>query len=84
MRDGQQDAYRAAYNEATSELRKIFGEVERLRIRREHVARLVDVLNRKFGFHAEVAGDQLRWTSEEPGFSVITVLSTVRMKSKDN
>ena len=84
MTDGQQDPYRAAYNEAASELQKIFGEVERLRIRQEHVARLVDVLNRKFGFQAELAGNQLRWKSEAPGLSVITSLSAVQMRSEDN
>ncbi len=49
-RDREKEAYQAAYNEAASELRKIFGEVERLRIRREHVAKLVEVLNWRFGF----------------------------------
>ncbi len=71
-RDGQRDAYQAAYNEAASELRKIFGEAERLRIRREHVAKLVEVLNRRFGFDGEFGLDALTWQSRFEGVSVVT------------
>ncbi|MGB6192494.1 MAG: hypothetical protein WBF42_08510 [Terracidiphilus sp.] len=76
-RDGQKDAYQAAYNEAASELRKIFGEVERLRIRREHVAKLVEVLNRRFGFDEGFGLDPLIWQSRFEGVSVVTRVNVI-------
>lgn len=76
-RDREKEAYQAAYNEAASELRKIFGEVERLRIRREHVAKLVEVLNRRFGFEGELALDPQTWQSRFEGVSVVTRLNVV-------
>ncbi len=76
-RDREKEAYQAAYNEAASELRKIFGEVERLRIRREHVAKLVEVLNRRFGFDGELAPDPLTWQSRFEGVSVVTRVNVV-------
>lgn len=76
-RDGQRNAYQAAYNEAATELRKIFGEVERLRIRREHVAKLVEVLNRRFGFDEEFGLDPLTWQSRFEGVSVVTRLNVI-------
>ena len=76
-KDGQRDAYQAAYNEAASELRKIFGEVERLRIRREHVTKLVEVLNRRFGFDVDLGLDPLTWQSRFEGVSVVTHVSVV-------
>lgn len=73
----QKDAYQAAYNEAASELRKIFGEVERLRIRREHVAKLVEVLNRRFGFQEELGLNALTWQSRFEGVSVVTRVAVI-------
>jgi hypothetical protein len=81
-KDGQRDAYQAAYNEAASELRKIFGEVERLRIRREHVAKLVEVLNRRFGFHEDLGLDPLTWQSRFEGFSVATRITVIQAEAE--
>jgi hypothetical protein len=69
------DAYREAYKEASSELQKIFGEVERLRIRRDRVAKLVEVLNSRFGFQAQLAEDSLTWRSSHEGLAVATRLT---------
>jgi hypothetical protein len=78
MRDEMpEDAYRDAYNEASSELQKIFGEVERLRIRRERVAKLVEVLNNRFGFRAHLADDPLTWRSQYEGLTVATRIEIV-------
>ena len=76
-KDREREAYKAAYNEAASELRKIFGEVERLRIRREHVAKLVEVLNRRFGFHEDPGFNPLTWQSRFEGVSVVTRIAVV-------
>ncbi len=75
--DTPRDAYRDAYNEAYSELRKIFGEVERLRIRRDRVAKLVEVLNKRFGFQAQIATNSMTWESQEDGLSVVTHVTSV-------
>jgi hypothetical protein len=75
--DTPRDAYRNAYNEAYSELRKIFGEVERLRIRRDRVAKLVEVLNKRFGFQAQIATNSMTWESQVDGLSVITHVTSV-------
>lgn len=81
-KDRDRDAYQAAYNEAASELRKIFGEVERLRIRREHVAKLVEVLNRRFGFRADLGLDPLTWQSRFEGVSVVTRIAVIHADSE--
>jgi hypothetical protein len=75
--DTPRDAYRDAYNEAYSELRKIFGEVERLRIRRDRVAKLVEVLNKRFGFQAQIAMNSMTWESQVDGLSVVTHVASV-------
>ena len=72
------DAYREAYNEASTELQKIFGEVERLRIRRERVAKLVEVLNKRFGFQAELAEGPMIWRSQYEGLTVATRIAIVQ------
>ncbi len=43
--EGHEEIYRVAFDAANSELTEIGAEVERLRIRREHIEKLVDVLN---------------------------------------
>jgi hypothetical protein len=82
-RDREKEAYQAAYNEAASELRKIFGEVERLRIRREHVAKLVEVLNRRYGFDEGFGLDPLTWQSRFEGVSVVTRVNVVHADFDD-
>ena len=77
------DAYREAYNEASTELQKIFGEVERLRIRRERVAKLVEVLNKRFDFQAQLTGDlviedPMTWRSQHEGLTVATRIAIVQ------
>lgn len=77
-----QDAYRAAYNEASSELHKIVSEVERLQVRRRRVEKLVDVLNRRFGFEAQLSKEQFVQTSELPGLSIRTKLVVIETRSR--
>jgi hypothetical protein len=75
--ESPRDAYRDAFNEAYSELRKIFGEVERLRIRRDRVAKLVEVLNKRFGFQTQIAVNSMTWESQVEGLSVVTHVASV-------
>ena len=77
-----QDAYWAAYNEASSELDRIENEVERLRVRRERVEKLVEVLKRRFGYDAKVSKVRFVQTSELPGLSIRTKLVVVETKSR--
>jgi hypothetical protein len=78
--DLPRDAYWDAFNEASSELQKIFGEVERLRVRQDRVKKLVEVLNKRFGFHAHIAQDPITWASEYEGLSVSTRINVVQTK----
>lgn len=43
-REGHQQAYRAAYYTASSELKELSEALEQLRIRKDHIERLVSVL----------------------------------------
>jgi len=43
------EAYRAAFDEASEELKQIFGEIEQLHLRRTHIEKAVEVLGRKIG-----------------------------------
>jgi hypothetical protein len=77
--DTPRDAYRDAYNEASSELQKIFSEAERLRIRRDRVAKLVEVLNKRFGFRAHIATSAMTWKTQMEGISVVTQITSVQI-----
>ena len=81
-RQAHKEAYRAAFDEASSELRKIFGEADRLLLRRDQVAKLMEVLNRRFGFEAHVAVDHMTLKSHQPGFTAETHLAVVETKRR--
>ena len=76
------NAYWAAYNQASTELNKIVSEVERLRVRRERIEKLVEVLNSRFGFEAHLSKEKFAQTTELEGFSVRTRLVVVETKSR--
>ena len=80
--ESPRDAYRDAYNEASSELQKIFSEAEQLRVRRDRVARLVEVLNKRFGFRAHIATTSMTWKTQVDGFSVVTQIASVQTAPK--
>jgi hypothetical protein len=77
------DAYRDAYNEAWSELHKIVSEVESLKLRRERVEKLVQVLNQRFGFEAQLSKEKFVRTTMLPGLSLRTRLVVVEARSKN-
>jgi hypothetical protein len=78
--DLPKDAYRDAYKQASSDLQKIFGEVERLQIRKDRVAKLIEVLNRRFGFQAKLALEPITIRSEQEGLKVATRLTIVQTR----
>lgn len=69
------DRYQAAFDEAAFELRKIQQEFETLSLRRERIAKVVDVLKPKVSFENLIPTDNLSITSRCAGLTVVTRLS---------
>ncbi|MGA8730116.1 MAG: hypothetical protein WB608_15290 [Terracidiphilus sp.] len=80
--DTQGNPFKAAYDEASSELTKVIREFEQLRLQREHVEKVVKVLKPAAGLD-EVA-DMGRETpaDQRSGFTVLTHISVVRLTRK--
>lgn len=72
-----QDIYRAAYDEATLELRKIHTEFEELSQRREQIAKVVEVLKPEVGFEGLVATGSMSLTSKRKGTTFVTRLTVL-------
>jgi hypothetical protein len=77
-----QDIYQAAYDEATLELRKIHSEFESLCQRRDHIAKVVEVLKPKVGFEGLVATGNMSLTSKRSGMTVQTKLTVLEDASQ--
>ena len=73
--DMSKDKYQAAFDEAAFELQKIQQEFERLSLRRERIAKVVEVLKPKVNFDSHVPTDSLSITSRCAGLTVVTRLS---------
>lgn len=73
--DMPRDKYQAAFDEAAFELHKIQQEFERLSLRRERIAKVVEVLKPKVSFDSHVPSDSLSLTSRCAGLTVVTRLS---------
>lgn len=71
------EAYRAAFDEASHELKQIFGRIEQLRMRKARVERVMDVLGRKIGVVEAVAPVEVRRRSNLKGLTVVTRLTAV-------
>jgi hypothetical protein len=61
----KQEAYRFAYDEATSELTQILGEFEQLRIRKDRIEKVVEALKPL----AVADGQAERKSADSPTFS---------------
>jgi hypothetical protein len=74
------DAYLAAFAEASLELEKIFGEIEKLHIRRTRIERAVEVLGRRIESQAPVTGDPMlvERKTERAGLTVVTRVSVAQ------
>lgn len=67
-----QDKYRAAFDEAAIELEKIHREFERLSLRRERIAKVVEVLKPKVAFDQQVPSENMSLTTRMAGLTVVT------------
>lgn len=80
MRDeAQNNAFRTAYDKASSELLKITQEFEQLRLQREQVEKVVNVLKPAVGLDANPGTGHQTPAAQRKGFTVLTHISIVRM-----
>jgi hypothetical protein len=71
------EAYRAAFAEASEELKEIFGKIEQLHLRRIRVEKAVEVLGRKIGSDRPTPVYKIQRKTHFPGLTVMTRLSVV-------
>lgn len=76
----QKNPFRTAYDKASSELLKITQEFEQLRLQREQVEKVVNLLKPVVGFDSD-RGHQTP-PIQRRGFTVLTHISIVRMPRK--
>jgi len=75
--DMPRDIYQAAYDKASSELRSIQIEFERLSLRHQHVAKVLEVLKPEVHFDEHIAIAKLSLTSRRAGLTVATHLTVM-------
>jgi hypothetical protein len=81
-KDSQANPFREAYDKASSELLKVIHEFESLRLQREHVEKVVNVLKPAAGVE-EMAETTLKTpATERSGFTVLTHVNVVRIPRK--
>ena len=78
----ERDTYRAAYFEASDELKKIHQGFEELSLRREKIVKVIDALRPRLGLHIEDDTNGLSLTSQLEGTTVITRLAVTYSSSK--
>ncbi len=66
---------RAAFDEASEELKQIFGEIEQLHVRKTHIENAVEALGRTVGSDHPAALYQVRRKTYLPGLTVMTRLT---------
>ena len=71
------EAYRAAFVEASEELKEIFGKIEQLHLRRIRVEKAVEVLGRKIGSERPAPIYKIQRKTHFPGLTVMTRLTVV-------
>ncbi|MGB7547967.1 MAG: hypothetical protein WBM14_09480 [Terracidiphilus sp.] len=72
----EKNPYRTAYNRASSELRKIFGELEQLSLQRDRVEKLVQALKPTIESDGDGAWNPRQETSSLPGLTVVTRINS--------
>jgi hypothetical protein len=80
--DAEREIYRAAFAEAYSELEEIFGEFERLRVRRARIEKVVEVLKPKVGSDEAAVITNVRRTIPAKGFTVVTRFTVAIAESR--
>jgi hypothetical protein len=76
-----QEAYRAAYDEATEELKQIFGKIEQLHLRKVRVEKAMELLGRRIGSERPAPVFKVRRKTHLPGLTVKTQLTVVPLVS---
>jgi uncharacterized protein YydD (DUF2326 family) len=76
------EAYRAAFDEASLELKELFGKIEQLNVRKSHIERVVQVLGRKIGVAETIETHQVRRKTHLPGLTVVTRLTAIKTVEK--
>jgi hypothetical protein len=71
------EAYRAAFDEASLELKQIFGRIEQLRMRKTRIEKVVEVLGRKIGAVETPAPVEVRCKTHRTGLTVVTRLTAI-------
>ncbi len=82
MIDDNQDPYRAAFTEATMELKELFGKIEELHTRRSRVERVVELLGRKIVSDQGEKPQKVRLKTKLPGLTVVTRLTAMKTAKK--
>jgi hypothetical protein len=77
------EAYRAAFTEASEELKEIFGKIEQLHLRKLRVEKAVEVLGRKIGSERPAPVYKIQRKTHLPGLTVMTRLTVVPVGPKD-
>lgn len=70
--------YRTAYDEASTELRRILGEFERLSVQRERVEELMQALKPAIGPDAHGAWALRQMRTSRPGMTLLTRVVVVQ------
>jgi hypothetical protein len=71
------DVYRFAYDEASSELRKILRSFEQLCAQKNRVEKLMEVLKPEIGMEQVEDGDHVKRTTHLPYCTVVTRLTVL-------
>ncbi|HVZ83514.1 MAG TPA: hypothetical protein VG893_07540 [Terracidiphilus sp.] len=71
------EIYRAAYDQAEQELRRLQNEFDQLCVRHQHVAKAVEVLRPKVHFEDHYATGNMSLKTRKAGLSVVTRLTVM-------
>lgn len=80
--DNNTEAYRAAFAEASLELRQLFGKIEQLNMRKERIEQVVKVLGKKIGATEAEPILQVKRKTHLPGLTVMTRLTAIQTKTE--
>lgn len=78
--DNNTEAYRAAFTEASDELKELFGKIEKLNMRKERIQQVVTVLGKKIGITEATPVLQVKHKTHLPGLTLITRLTAIQTR----
>ncbi|HWA95520.1 MAG TPA: hypothetical protein VG844_13035 [Terracidiphilus sp.] len=80
--DTQRDTYRAAYDDAAEEMKAIQREFERLSLRREKIAKVIEALEPRLGLENNSEVNGLTLTSQIDDTTFVTSISVAYTSKK--